>query len=122
MVDTYEAMVHHRPYRNKLLPLEAMREILTRKETFEYILIKTLIERIGFIPIGSLVELNTKELAVVIKLNYAAALRPVAMVRILNKDDHCEPVEMKALDLTAHHNIYIKKTILRGKIKKDKDT
>lgn len=115
LADAYEAMVHHRPYRYKLLPLEAMREILAQRETFEHALIKALIERIGVFPIGSLVELNTNELAVVIKLNYAASLRPVAMVRILRGADHCEPAETKVLDLTNHSNIYIKKAVIRKK-------
>ena len=121
LADAYEAMVHHRTYRYKLLPLEAIREIIGRRAAFEHGLIKALIERVGVFPIGSLVELNTKELAVVIKLNYAAPLRPVAMVRILRGDDHCEPAETKVLDLTNHSNIYIKKAIMREKTKKDED-
>ncbi len=121
LADAYEAMAHHRPYRYKLLPLEATREILAQRGAFEHALIKALIERIGVFPVGSLVELNTKEPAVVIKLNYAAPLRPVAMVRILHGVDHCEPAEMKVLDLTNHSNIYIKKAVIRKKTKKDKD-
>jgi HD-GYP domain-containing protein (c-di-GMP phosphodiesterase class II) len=71
LVDVYEAMIHHRPYRDKLLPLQAMREILKKKNAFGKRLIKILIEKIGIYPLGSLVVLNTKERAEVVKLNHS---------------------------------------------------
>ena len=113
LVDMYEAMTHRRAYRDKLLPLEAMREILNTKEAFERRLIKTLIEKIGIYPIGSLVELNTKEMAEVIELNHSVHLRPVAKFRIICEADGEKLKHTKILDLTASSSIYVKKVVLR---------
>jgi len=113
LADMYEAMTHHRAYRDKLLPLEAMREILNRKEAFERRLLKVLIEKTGIYPIGSIVELNTKEMAEVIELDHSVHLRPVAKFRIIREADGAKLKHIKILDLTASSSIYIKKVVLR---------
>lgn len=115
LVDMYEAIVHRRPYRDKLLPLEAMQEILNRKKAFERRLIKILIERIGVYPIGSLVELNTKEMAEVVELNHSVYLRPVAKFKIIRDADGGKLEPTKVLDMTARSGINIKKVVLRKK-------
>lgn len=115
LVDMYEAMTHHRAYRDKFLPLEAMKEILKRKKAFELRLIKILIEKIGIYPIGSLVELNTNEIAEVIKLNHSVHLNPVAKVKIIRDADGKKLNKTKMLDMTACSSLYIKKVVLREK-------
>lgn len=115
LVDTYEAMTHHRAYRDKFLPLRAMQEILNRKKTFERRLIKILIEKIGIYPIGSLVELNTNEMAEVVKLNHSVHLRPVAKFKIIRDADGGKLKQTKVLDMTARSSLYIKKVIFREK-------
>lgn len=107
VVDVYEAMLHRRAYRNGHLSLETMQEILTNKKAFEYKLIKILIEEIGVFPLGSLVELDTKEIAEVIKLNRGVPLRPV--VKIIYDADGKQPSETKVLDLVTQPTIYIKR-------------
>lgn len=116
IVDVFEAMLHQRLYRNEFLPLEALREILANKNSFQYRLIKILIEKIGIFPIGSLVELNTKEIAQVVKLNYAVPLRPV--VKIISGVDGEEPKETKTLDLTTQPTICIKKGLRKSELGK----
>ena len=115
LADMYEAMVHPRVYRDNFLPLEAMREILRSKKAFERKLIKTLIEKIGVYPIGSLVELNTKEMAEVVELNHSVHLRPVAKFRIIRDADGGSLKLNKVLDMTARSGIHIKKIMLRRK-------
>jgi HD-GYP domain-containing protein (c-di-GMP phosphodiesterase class II) len=115
LADMYEAMVHPRVYRDKFLPLEAMREILRSKRGFEHRLIKILIEKIGIYPIGSLVELNTKETAEVIELDNSVHLRPVAKFMIIRDADGGSLKTNKVLDMTARTGIHIKKVILRKK-------
>lgn len=114
IVDVFEAMVHQRLYRNEFLPLEAAREILTNKNKFEHKLIKILIERIGIFPIGSYVELNTKEIGQVVKLNHAVSLRPV--VKIIFGADGEAPKEAKTLDLTTQPTICIKKGLRKSEL------
>lgn len=113
LVDEYETMTHHRAYRDKFLPLEAMQEILKRKKAFERRLIKILIEKIGIYPIGSLVELNTNEIAEVIKLNHSVHLNPVAKVKIIRDADGGKLKQTKVLDMTARSSLYIKKVVLK---------
>lgn len=109
IVDMYEAMMHPRKYRPELPNLETMQEILKNKKSFEYRLIKIIISNIGIFPIGSLVELNTKEIARVVKLNREVNLRPV--VKII-RNSQGEPVtESKILDLAVETAIWIKKGV-----------
>ena len=113
LADVYEAMVHPRVYRDKFLPLEAMREILNTKQAFERRLTKILIEKIGIYPIGSLVELNTKETAEVIELDHSVHLRPVAKFKIIRDADGGKLEPAKILDMAARSGISIKKVMLR---------
>ena len=105
LADVYEAMVHPRAYRVSFLPIEAIKEILKIKHSFEYKLIKILIERIGIFPIGSRVELNTREIAEIIKLNYSIPLRPV--VRVIYGVNGQSLTEAKVLDLNTQPAVYI---------------
>lgn len=105
LADVYEAMVHPRAWRESYLPIEAIKEILKIKNAFEYKLLKILIERVGIFPIGSRVELNTKETGEVIKLNYTIPLRPV--VRVIYGTNGQSLTETKILDLTTQPAVYI---------------
>ena len=78
--DVYEAMIHNRPYRGKHTPLETIKTILSNKETFAHKLVKILIERIGIFPVGTMVQLNTKEIGQVLKGNPELPLRPVVNI------------------------------------------
>ena len=92
-----------------------MQEILNRKKAFERRLIKILIEKIGVYPIGSIVELNTKEMAEVVELNHSVHLRPVAKFKIIRDADGGKLEPTKVLDMTARSGINIKKVVLRKK-------
>jgi len=107
-------MVHRRPYRDAHLPFKVVEEILDNKNTFEYELIKILLEKVGVFPLGSLVELSTKEIARVVKLNYEVSLRPV--VEIIYDASGKVPKETQTLDLTTQPTIYIKGGILKEEL------
>jgi len=113
LVDMYEAMTHHRVYRDKFLPLKAIQEILKKKKALEHRLIKILIEKIGVYPIGSLVELSTREMAEVVKLNHSVHLRPIAKVKIIRDADGRKLKQTKVFDMSAHSSLYVKKVMLR---------
>jgi len=115
LADMYEAMTHRRPYRDKFLPLEAVQEILNSKKAFERRLIKILIEKIGIYPIGSLVELNTKEMAEVIELNHSVHLRPVAKFKIIREADGEKFELTQVLDMTARSGLNVKRIVLKKK-------
>ncbi len=106
ILDIYEALMHRRTYRNETQARETIQEILKNKNAYDPKLIKILINRIGIFPIGSLVELNTQELARVVSLNHNNILRPV--VKIITNANGEECTEEKLVNLAAEPAIWIK--------------
>jgi HD-GYP domain-containing protein (c-di-GMP phosphodiesterase class II) len=82
LADVYEAMMHRRPYRGKYTSLETVRIILKNKKVFSRKAIKALIEVFGLFPVDTLVQLNTKEIGVIVERNDDCISRPVIDVLI----------------------------------------
>ena len=81
LVDIFDALMNPRPYRNRLLPHEAIRELLVAEKTaFPNQIIKALIQQFSLFPLGTTVQLNTGEVGVVTQLNPRYPLRPVVSV------------------------------------------
>ena len=118
LVDVYSAMTHPRPYRNNdcISPLKTVQEILKQKDVFDHKITKIFLERLGFFPAGSFIELNTKEVCHVVKTNDRYPMRPV--VKVLYDSDGNSITEEKTIDLAAQYNIYI----TRGECSKKKLT
>lgn len=99
IVDSYDAMTTRRPYRPRVhSPHEAINELHAGKGTiFQAELVEQFIQAVGLYPTGSLVELSTGEVAVVIEVNAMRRLRPSIMV-LLDQDK--KPFEeFKLIDL-----------------------
>lgn len=98
IVDSYSALVSMRPYAEQLSPSNALGQLYKlRGKLFHDALIEQFIQCIGIYPVGSVVELNTGEIGVVIAQNLVRRLQPRVMV-ILDKD--WKPVQpQKILDL-----------------------
>ncbi|MFQ5916053.1 MAG: HD-GYP domain-containing protein [Nitrospinota bacterium] len=93
LADVYESLVHHRPFRRRLSPLEALKEILSRERTtFPDRVLKALIQALSPYPVGSLVRLNTGEIAQVVAKDKDRPLRPVVEVLIRGGKRLEEPV------------------------------
>ncbi len=110
LVDEYEAMVHARPYRAKLGYLEAVKEIIRRKKSFEYKCLKALIDLAGIFPVNAMVKLNTREAGIVIKQNQQMPLRPV--INITHNVHGKKLAEPKLVDLAANFSVYIQDCII----------
>jgi hypothetical protein len=83
LADVYESLVHHRPFRRRLSPLEALKEILSRERTaFPDRVLKALIQALSPYPVGSLVRLNTGEIGRVVAKDKERPLRPVVEVLV----------------------------------------
>lgn len=83
LADTYESLVHSRPFRHPIGPLEALGEILRRERTsFPDAILKALIRALSAFPVGSLVRLNTGEIGRVVARNRDFPLRPVVEVLV----------------------------------------
>lgn len=83
--DTYDAIISHRPYKYANSPLDATAELYrTRGRFFDADLVYKFIGFIGVYPVGSLVELNTGEVGVVVE-STSDRLRPKLLV-LLNSE------------------------------------
>lgn len=82
LADTYDAMTSDRAYHPGLTPVDALKTIYDgRENTFHPWLAEQFIQCIGIYPIGSVVELSTGGVGVVISANRQRRLRPrVALV------------------------------------------
>lgn len=81
LADVYESLVHDRPHRKRLSPLDALKEILQRERAaFPDRVLKALIQAFTPYPVGSLVRLNTNEVGRVVAKNQDRPLRPVVAV------------------------------------------
>ena len=81
IVDIFDALMSPRPYRRRMLPHEAIRELLTaEKSSFPNQIIKALVQQFSLFPLGTMVQLNTGEVGVVTQLNQRYPLRPVVSV------------------------------------------
>jgi HD-GYP domain-containing protein (c-di-GMP phosphodiesterase class II) len=99
IVDTFDAMTVKRPYADAVSPSRAISELYKwRGVYFDAHLVEQFIRCLGIFPIGSLVELNTGEVGVVIAQNPAKRLLPRIMVI---RDAQRRPlIPQKLLDLS----------------------
>jgi HD-GYP domain-containing protein (c-di-GMP phosphodiesterase class II) len=81
IVDTFDALTVQRPYADPVSPSAAISMLYKwRGVYFDAQLVEQFIRCIGIFPVGSLVELNTGEVGVVIAQNAAKRLLPRVMV------------------------------------------
>lgn len=105
LADIYESLTHPRPHRKALVPFEAVREILTSdRRRLSGRVLKGLIKGLSAFPVGSLVRLNTREVARVVASNPAFALRPVVEVLF---DAAGDRVQGRGIDLARNSLVYI---------------
>ena len=82
LVDVYDGLVSRRGGHPAMLPHDAIRHLFHLGDTGLYAkdMIQTMIGTLGVYPIGSLVQLNTREQAVVVAMNPTQRLKPVVKV------------------------------------------
>jgi len=114
IADCYDAMTSSRVYRREpMSPSKVLNMMLSKSgKSFDPVLLKLFVNCVGIIPIGSLVMLETSELAVVLKpaADKANGERPI--VRVItdpqgNSVDHRREVDLTEKDETGdfRHNI-----------------
>lgn len=106
IVDVFDALVSPRPSCQRMLPHEAVRELLVgQKNAFPHKLIKALVEQLSVFPIGTMVRLNTGEVGIVTQLNPRHPLRPI--VRVSQTTDQTMPATSKPIDLSQTTQTHI---------------
>lgn len=81
VIDSYDAMTSHRPYRNIMSPHKALQEIYRQRDVlYQSDIVEQFMQCLSVYPTGSLVELNSGEVAIVMAQNQARRLRPRVMI------------------------------------------
>lgn len=101
IVDSYDAMTSDRHYAKAKSTYDAVRELKRlEKQSFQPELVELFIQSVGVFPAGTLVELNSGEVAVVIAQNRFRRLRPEVML-VLDPDKKIRD-EFLLIDLQMH--------------------
>ena len=91
IADTYAAVTRHRPYADAVSPYEAMQMLSNWSGTqFHAEMVEQFIQSIGVFPVGSLVELSTGEVAVVVSHSKMKRLRPKVLLVAEADKTHCK--------------------------------
>ena len=117
LVDCFDAMTTLSPYSKALSPYDAIRELNEMSgDKFQPELIEQFVQAMGMFPSGSIVELNTGEVGIVIEQNRIRRLRPRVMLvresdksvidgeRLVNLRDHpSDQHDRDAIWITCGH-------------------
>lgn len=97
LVDTYTAMISMRPYAQPMSVQQALHDLYAaRNQAFKSELVEQFIQCVGVFPVGSLVELNTAEVAVVVSQNRSRRLKPRVMLALdANRQPYAKPVMLE---------------------------
>lgn len=110
IVDTYSAQLEERPYRPAKLHYDAMKNLLSLgTEQYDPKLLRAFLGCMGMYPLGSLIELSTGQIGLVVGANAEKPLRPV--LRLLRDEKKLPYSGLTFLDLMEYTNVYIVRAI-----------
>ncbi|MFT6285721.1 MAG: HD-GYP domain-containing protein (c-di-GMP phosphodiesterase class II) [Alcanivorax sp.] len=102
LADTYDAMITARPYAHPKTSHEAAQELIDAKGClFQESLVEQFIQAIGLFPTGTLVELNSGEVAIVVRQNDSRRLKPEVVVVL---DETKQPKDELEIIALAHQD------------------
>jgi len=114
LADSFDAMTHYRPYTSGSHSAhEAISDIYRLKgKYYNPDLVDIFIHTIGVYPAGSIVELNTGEIAVVFSINSKKKLKPIVMIIT---DKNKEAIDIThPIDLAERDDYYIVRGVAQG--------
>jgi putative nucleotidyltransferase with HDIG domain len=86
IVDVYDAITSDRCYHDGIAPHDALKNMFDwAGENFDADLVENFIKCLGIYPIGSMVELNTGHIGIVVSASEKTRLRPIILV-VINKN------------------------------------
>ncbi|MFK8052862.1 MAG: HD-GYP domain-containing protein [Woeseiaceae bacterium] len=106
IVDCYDAMITDTPYRPALSSAAAITELNSLVDThFPRLHVQCFVQSLGMFPSGSIVQLNTGEVAIVIEQDSRHRLRPVVLVVCNDAQERLEkPYKMKLVSMNRDAN------------------
>lgn len=115
IVDTYDAITSLRSYAKAIAPSDAIKVLYkTRDQDFQAELVEAFIQAIGIYPAGTLVELSSGEVGVVVAEYRTRRLRPKVMVLLdANKKalNESKLIDLQGGEGTATGSLSIKKSL-----------
>jgi len=103
IVDTYDAMTSTRPYAKPKSTYDAVRQLKGLSSTwFQRELVEQFVQAVGVFPTGTLVELNTGEVGVVVGQSRYRRLRPEIML-VLDSNKQLRS-DFSIIDLQTKHD------------------
>src|SRR6185436_15655289 len=124
IADTFDALTAVRPYAEPLPPSSALSYLYKERGTgFHADLVEQFIQCIGAFPVGSVVELNSGEVGIVITQNLVRKLKPRVMVVLDAQGNPMRPHKILDLDkdpkASADEPYRIRRTLEQTKLKVD---
>jgi len=124
IADTFDALTSNRPYAEALSPSAALSYLYKERGTaFHPDLVEQFIQCVGVFPVGSVVELNSGEVGIVITQNLVRRLKPRVMVVLDSKGNPMRPHKILDLDkdpkATPDEVYRIKRTMEQSKVQVD---
>lgn len=120
LISMFEALIHYRPYRNRLLPRDAIRELVNHhKQSFDPRLLKALIESISLYPVGTYVQLNSGDVGLVVQVNPRLPLRPLVRMML---DSQGSAITTREIDLQKHPNLLVQSCMYEEALQELKDS
>jgi len=118
LVDTYDAMISHRPHAAGRCSFDAIQELLDSKNRlFQGALVEQFVQAIGLFPVSALVELNSGEVGIVVRQNDERRLKPEVLVVLdENKTPHTNSrlIDLADADLVGEHATWIVRELPSG--------
>ena len=119
LVDAYDAMTSERPYRPALSRADALQQLVKQRDgKRDAGLVEQFVRCMGVYPVGTLVELNTGEVGVVMSQNPSQRLRPrVMMLTNANKQLRAHFIPVNLMDTEAQPalaNVHITRSLAPG--------
>lgn len=118
IADCYDAMTSERIYAKAISPSMAVRKLFEwRNKDFQAELVEEFIQSVGLYPAGTLVELNTGEVAIVISESRSRRLRP--KVLLLTDTEKVRRDKFKSFDMMDESvcegdNVFIQQSLHPG--------
>jgi len=107
LLSMFESLIHYRTYRERLLPRDAIRELVNHhKAAFDPVMLKALIESISLYPVGTYVQLNSGDVGQVVYVHPRLPLRPKVL---LSLDRHGNPIVPRVVDLRSQPNLMVQR-------------
>lgn len=105
-IDTYDAMLSSRMYRQALDPAEAIRAVyrMAQQARWDEIIVSRIVATLGVFPVATTVLLNTNQEAMVVMIN-KDRLRPV--VRLMTDRGGQPMTRTKLIDLQEQQDVWI---------------